>query len=301
MPPKKSKILRQTLNERNAERRWSGENVDSGAVLDGKNEFLGADDTTTDSSSESVTADAATVQPPVAALTQPPCRAVASLQKIETMKAVKGEIQAGPHQPTSRDWCIIDVGQLNKVITDVFCPACHSVGTLSVMKSGQPAMGFAESLHLQCTNCQYTGGSVYSSPRLHDSAKLNVAFEINTVMTMLVHELGKGHAALQKFQTVLGLNNMHVKTFQRHNRKVHQACQSVADTSLDTASEIIRGVYGDLMDDAGVIDITVSYDGTWQKRGFTSHHGVGVAIEAQTGLVIAYEVLSNYCHACALA
>ena len=301
MPPKKSKTLRKALNERNAERRWSGENVDFGAVLDGKNEFLRADDTTTDSSSESVTADAATVQPPIAALTQPPCRAVTSLRKLETMKAVKGEIQAGPHQPTSRDWCIIDVGQLNKVITDVFCPACHSVGTLSVMKNGQPAMGFAESLHLQCTNCQYTGGSVYSSPRLHDSAKLNVAFEINTVMTMLVHELGKGHAALQKFQTVLGLNNMHLKTFQRHNRKVHQVCQSVADTSLDTATEIIRGVYGDLMDDTGVIDITVSYDGTWQKRGFTSHHGVGVAIEVQTGLVIDYEVLSNYCHACALA
>ena len=41
-----------------------------------KNEFLRADDTTTDSSSESVTADAATVQPPVAALTQPPCSGV---------------------------------------------------------------------------------------------------------------------------------------------------------------------------------------------------------------------------------
>ena len=90
---------------------------------------------------------------------------------------------------------------------------------------------------------------MYSSPRLHDSAKLNVAFELNTVMTMLVHELGKGHAALPKFQTVLGLSNMHLKTFQRHNRKVHQACQSVADTSLDTATEIIRGGYGDLMDD----------------------------------------------------
>ena len=95
---------------------------------------------------------------------------------------------------------------------------------------------------------------MYSSPRLHDSTKLNVVFKINTVMTMLVRELGKGHAALQKFQTVLGLNNMHLKTFQRHNRKVHQACQSVADISLDTATEVIRGAFGDLMDDAGVID-----------------------------------------------
>ena len=55
------------------------------------------------------------------------------------------------------------------------------------------------------------------------------------------------------------------------------------------------------MDNAGVIDLTVSYDGTWQKRGFTSHHGVGVINEVQTGLIVDYDVLSNNCHACALA
>ena len=44
----------------------------------------------TDSSGESVTADAATVQPSISAQTQPSCRAVTSLWKIETKKAVKG-------------------------------------------------------------------------------------------------------------------------------------------------------------------------------------------------------------------
>ena len=113
------------------------------------------------------------------------------------MKAVKRKILTEPHELTSHDWCVIDVGQLNKVINDVFCAGLsqcwHSVSD----EDGKPAMGFPESLHLECTNCQYTGGSVYSSPRLQDSAKLNVVFKINTVMTMLVHELGKGHAALQ--------------------------------------------------------------------------------------------------------
>ena len=92
MPPKKSKTLRESLNGHNAERRWSPENVDFEAVLDGENEFIQADGTTTDSSSESVTADAATVQPPIAAPTQPPCRAVTSSRKIDTIKAVKREI-----------------------------------------------------------------------------------------------------------------------------------------------------------------------------------------------------------------
>ena len=46
------------------------------------------------------------------------------------------------------------------------------------------------------------------------------------------------------------------------------------------------------------IDISVSFDGTWQKRGFTSLYGVGVCIDVLTGLVIDYHVLSKYCHTC---
>ena len=34
MPPTKSKTLRKSQNESNAERRWSGENVNFGVVLD---------------------------------------------------------------------------------------------------------------------------------------------------------------------------------------------------------------------------------------------------------------------------
>ncbi len=56
-----------------------------------------------------------------------------------------------------------------------------------------------------------------------------------------------------------------------------------------------------LREDAdAVINIRVSFDGTWQKRGFTSHYGIGVCIDLITGLVIDFEVLSSYCHACAL-
>ncbi len=56
-----------------------------------------------------------------------------------------------------------------------------------------------------------------------------------------------------------------------------------------------------LREDAdAVINIRVSFDGTWQKRGFTSHYGIGVCIDLITGLVIDFKVLSSYCHACAL-
>ena len=46
------------------------------------------------------------------------------------------------------------------------------------------------------------------------------------------------------------------------------------------------------------INISVSFDITWQKRGFTYLSGLGVCIDVLTGLVINHHVLSKYCHAC---
>ncbi|KAL8607716.1 hypothetical protein ACOMHN_039389 [Nucella lapillus] len=101
-------------------------------------------------------------------------------------------------------------------------------------------------------------------------------------------------------KTVLGTETMHQKTFSRHQKKIQDACETAAAEQLQSVAELVRSVYPS-MDSDDVLDITVSYDGTWQKRGFTSHHGIGVAIETQTGLVIDFEVLSNYCHSCSLA
>lgn len=50
-----------------------------------------------------------------------------------------------------------------------------------------------------------------------------------------------------------------------------------------------------------VIDLAVSFDGSWHNRGFTSNYGVGSVIHIDTGLVLDYCVLSKFCRNCALA
>lgn len=47
-----------------------------------------------------------------------------------------------------------------------------------------------------------------------------------------------------------------------------------------------------------MLDITVSFGGTWHKRGFTSKYGIGICIEVMTRLVIDFETLSKYCRKC---
>ncbi|GBM22597.1 hypothetical protein AVEN_182196-1 [Araneus ventricosus] len=51
----------------------------------------------------------------------------------------------------------------------------------------------------------------------------------------------------------------------------------------------------------GIIDITVSYDGTWHKRGHTSLYGISTIVDILTGFVIDYDLLSKYCPECTTA
>ncbi|GBM05384.1 hypothetical protein AVEN_94698-1 [Araneus ventricosus] len=45
----------------------------------------------------------------------------------------------------------------------------------------------------------------------------------------------------------------------------------------------------------GPDNIAVVVDGTWQKRGYTSHNGVVTVTSMDTGKIIDIDVLSNYC------
>ena len=51
----------------------------------------------------------------------------------------------------------------------------------------------------------------------------------------------------------------------------------------------------------GPIDAIVSFDGTWARRGHTSHYGVQSVILKGTGCVLDLNVHSNYCQTCVQA
>lgn len=72
-------------------------------------------------------------------------------------------------------------------------------------------------------------------------------------------------------------------------------------SSLQNARVEVEKAYGEIKNTVEMqkpLDITVSYDGSWQKRGFTSKYSVGCVIEVITGLVIDFEVISKYCRVC---
>lgn len=70
---------------------------------------------------------------------------------------------------------------------------------------------------------------------------------------------------------------------------------------MELARYKVKKCYDTLDADNEVFDITVRYDGSWQKRGFTSKYGICCCIEILTGLIIDFEVLSKFCNKCEVA
>jgi hypothetical protein len=73
---------------------------------------------------------------------------------------------------------------------------------------------------------------------------------------------------------------------------------------LHSQAIIVRRVYESVDEDnidRDVLDIGVSYDGTWQRRGgggHVSNFGIGFVIEIFTGLALDFYVMSKYCFGC---
>jgi hypothetical protein len=127
--------------------------------------------------------------------------------------------------------------------------------------------------------------------------------EINVLLVMAIQEMGLGYAALGRLATCLGIKNMDNKTYRTINKRVAWHTTRGTDAVLKNAVEAVKQTYTyDLEEHTdGPVDIAVSFDGTWHKRGFTSHYGMGCVIEITTGLVVDYIVFSMYCHACKMA
>ena len=96
---------------------------------------------------------------------------------------------------------------------------------------------------------------------------------------------------------------MHLKTFQKKEVRIIKKTVEATDTVLKQSAAIVREMHLSLNPDFPADDpvpITVSFDGSWHKRGHTAMYGVAAVTEVMTGLVVDYVTLSSYCHSSSL-
>ncbi|GFS17658.1 hypothetical protein ElyMa_006827200 [Elysia marginata] len=106
-----------------------------------------------------------------------------------------------------------------------------------------------------------------------------------------------GQAGLSNFCEMMDMPVLHHKTYLQHQKAIHEKSSSYSSQIMSEAVQIVRNAYPE---QAGkpIIDIDVSYDGSWHTRGHKSNCGLGCVIENRTGLVVDNEVLSKFCQKC---
>lgn len=198
----------------------------------------------------------------------------------------------------------IDTTLLENLIKTLGCSSCKAFGNLKIVPVKH--FGLATELVVTCDSCGESIIKMFTSKRCNKNTnkkQKQTAFEINRRATLASIYGGYGFGGLKNFQMIMGTPIFNKSTFVEQSNAIGIAVEETLNGIIQRSADCVRNAYAELNiqpDDDGILDIAVSYDGTWMKRGHTSNFGVGIAIDLITGLVLDFKVYSRYCHACAL-
>lgn len=182
----------------------------------------------------------------------------------------------------------------------VVCRVCKSSKSeMKLQKDERKKHGLAEHFILKCSECLH-------ETKFNSSKKVaNGIFEVNKRSVILCNSSKGGRQTLADFCATMNLPApLASASFARHTKSISQVMQQEAEIKMSQAAKRIRKLVleknpnADKQDKDGAIPVTISIDGTWHKRGYSSKYGVVIAILVDTGEVIDFEVLSKHCYQC---
>lgn len=183
---------------------------------------------------------------------------------------------------------ILEVRGIQSALGAVCCKECG--GSVSFKEELHKREGLCTHPHLFCTSCQ----SATPIPFAKSGAR-SLAVNRRTVLANKC--VGGSYTSLETLFVLLDLPPpVSQHAYQQHMKIVAMEAQAEVNESMRRAREELRDHYD--APPGQTIDILVSCDGTWQKRGFSSLFGVVFIIAYETGKVIDYAVLSKHCSGC---
>ena len=113
---------------------------------------------------------------------------------------------------------------------------------------------------------------------------------------------GLGSSTFNNFCESMDLPGLHHKTFHSHAKAIYSKLEMLEDRVFGQTVAYVREVHakhsGITLAEDDVLNISVSFDGTWLTRGHSSHIGVGCVVDLFTGLCIDAHVMCTYCQVC---
>ena len=191
---------------------------------------------------------------------------------------------------------------LPSLVANLPCTLCRK-RTLSI-RAVDRTLGMVCRLETVCTSCDKVINATLSSDRTDGNQATNAPFVVVRSAVSATMDMGVGYSGLVKFCRHLDMPVMNHTTYITHETAITNASMRVANDVMCESAQIVRRVYKELdpsIDESGVMDLMVSFDGSWMTRGHRSMYGIGCVVEVVTGLVIDFTILSLYCQRCACA
>lgn len=219
------------------------------------------------------------------------CKSTPVSRKSKSAAATRDEYTDGKPE----GFALIDVEILDVVFSQsAVCKVCKQ-GTLCLKERKKE--GVARKLSLSCDSCGFTKNFATSKKCTEDSTNRGTpgpkVYEANYRFVLGMRIIGKGLSGMNMFCGILNMPHaMKQSCYESIMEKLETASKHVANSSMKVAAQEVNP-----SPDA-IVDTKCMFDGTWQKRGFSSLIGGVSCISADTGKVIDVEILRKSCKGC---
>jgi len=184
----------------------------------------------------------------------------------------------------------VDMELLSELFQQMVCKECGDLSGLVLEDKPRERKGSASHLRIRCEAC----GWVYA---FDTSKKVQHTFDINRRLVYAMRSIGQGHASIKRFCTHMNMPPpLHFKAYRASNIALSRAAKSVATTTMKEAADELHQNKG--QPDNQITQCSVSCDGTWQRRGYSSLNGCVTTLSIETGKCLDVEILTKVCHGC---
>ena len=174
-----------------------------------------------------------------------------------------------------------------EAIGDLHCPECDSL--VAVHEDFGARKGLVTKMMIACTNCEFE--------RFLSDPGSSQGTEVNYKSVLAMRMIGKGREGLATVSAIMDLPPpLTHSSFSSYNDKLLEDSFLHREKSFKAATDHLHDLE-DVPHNA-VIDVVVTCDATWSKRGFTALYGVVVVASWKTGQILDVEVLSKHCSVC---
>lgn len=157
--------------------------------------------------------------------------------------------------------------------------------------------GLKSEISVSCNSCDEKACLITSD----NAAQRGTSYDINRRAVYHAIETGCGYEGLASFCSIMNMPCISKVSYQQQLESILVSLEEEATEEMASAGkELHELANSDTQDAGGIIDVAVSFDGTWAKRGFTSLTGVVFVISVDTGKVLDYHCLSKACQKCSL-